>query len=428
MIRSLRTGITGLQANQTRMDVIGNNIANVNTHAFKRGRAAFAELLGQQLVGVGRQGGGSSVNPAEVGMGAAVSSIDRNWNQGGFEFTNIGTDLSINGEGFFIAREAGAGERNILTRAGNFSFNDDGQLVTPNGLNVQGWRFGEDGSLTTGAMQDVALDLESDAAPKETNSLSISGNLSADGVIGENSGETSFSATIYDGQGVAHKVVYNVEKTDVNEWEVTGAYISGDPNVDLTLSDTTITFDNDGNMSSPAAGANGRVSITANGAVFPNTGNGTPGSGDDVDFTMDITGLTQLGGTTTAVINNQDGQAAGSLEGYSISNAGILTLNYSNGQQRPLYQLGIGDVANEQGLEQIGENFYAVTSASGDLVVGRAQQEMNADIVSGALELSNVDLAQEFTDMIVTQRGYQASARVITTSDEILQEIVQLKR
>ncbi len=165
-----------------------------------------------------------------------------------------------------------------------------------------------------------------------------------------------------------------------------------------------------------------------NGANYPNTGDGTAGSEDDVDFTMDLTGLTQLGGTTTAVINDQDGQAAGSLEGYSISNAGILTLNYSNGQQRPLYQLGIGDVANEQGLEQIGENFYAVTSASGDLVVGRAQQEMNAGIVSGALELSNVDLAQEFTDMIVTQRGYQASAKVITTSDEILQEIVQLKR
>lgn len=549
MIRSLRTGITGIQANQTRMDVIGNNIANVNTAAFKRGRAAFAELLGQQLVGVGRMGGGSSINPAEVGMGTAVASIDRNWNQGGFESTNIGTDLALNGEGFFIAREVGGNSRNILTRAGNFGFNNNGELVTANGLNVQGWRFADDGSLTTGAMQDVVIDVESGALPRETSQMTLSGNLSADASVFDTApvdddvnkaSVFGLSFDIHDSQGKTQKVVMEGRKTGVNEWTILEAYIeNGDTRVELNLNGVDVTsgptrgeieavraaaavnatnvstaetarndaralqsnidaaeaariaardawvaedpgnrapgdpgavaagqaaydasldaagsaayntsiqaaqqaaetvlraanplqgvtleFDDKGNMTGPLD-ADGNLLMTmtgVGGATFANT------EADDINLTVNMGGLSQNNGSTTAQFTEQDGQAAGTLEGYSIDSRGILTLNYSNGWQRPFFQLGIGDVANEQGLEQIGENFFAVTSASGDLLVGRAQQEINTSVVSGALELSNVDLAQEFTDMIVTQRGYQASARVITTSDELLQEVVQLKR
>lgn len=420
MIRSLRTGISGLRNHQVRMDVIGNNIANVNTLAFKRSRVAFNELLGQQMLGLGRSAGGAGVNPATVGNGAAVGSIDQDWNQGAFETTSIGTDLALAGDGFFIAEGI---EGNVLTRAGNFSFNSEGNLVTAGGLAVQGWAFAEDGTLNTGQLQDIHLDLEVRASPVETENVEISGNLSADLDPTSDDNEVTVSSVIYDAQGKAHTLVMMMEKTDTDEWEITSAEIAGDPDAEppvaptpLTVSAGTITFDTDGNL------------VTPDPPTFDISGTFPGTSGDDVDITLDIENLTQYGGSTTTAVSNQDGQAAGRVIGYGIDPSGILTVGFSNGEQRSIAQLAIGTVNNPNGLEQLGENFYGVTSVSGDLLIGRAGQEVTTAVVAGALETSNVDLATEFTDMIVTQRGYQASARVITTSDELLQEVVQLKR
>ena len=439
MIRSLRTGVSGLKVNQVRMDVIGNNIANVNTAAFKRSRVAFNELLGQRLLGLGRSSGGSGINPASIGTGVAIGSVDQDWGQGTFEYTNVGTDLALSGDGYFIAR---GGDGNVLTRAGNFTFNADGELVTAGGLPVQGWQYNADGTLNTGQLQNIRLDLELNAAPKETANAGVGGNLSANleatplvaapGAQPLDS-QITMSQVVYDGQGRAHTLVATFQKTDTNEWTVASAKLAGDPATALT-----VTMDGDPNATPPVAAGtavpakvyfdsdgrllDGPTAFSIGGADFPGT------VGDDVDVTLDVANLTQYGGSTTATLSSQDGQAAGRLVGYGIDPSGTLSLNFSNGEQRSVSKIAIAQVNNPNGLEQRGENFYGVTSAAGDLLVGRAGQEVNTAVVAGALESSNVDLANEFTDMIVTQRGYQASARVITTSDELLQELVQLKR
>jgi len=412
MIRSLRSGVSGLRSNQIRMDVIGNNIANVNTAAFKKGRAAFADLLGQNLVGVGRSGGGGGVNPAGVGMGVGISSIDRAFTQGGLEYTNLSTDLALSGDGFFVARNKDGQE--LLTRAGNFFFDGQGQLSTANGLAVQGWAFDDNGTVTPGLRTDVNLDINrfANSAPTATSSATMRGNLSANA---ENGTQHTLSTVIYDSQGKAHNLVLNIEKTGQNEWTLQEAKLEGDPGVQIPgAAGTLISFDQQGKLVAPPT-------INLQNIQFP-------GDVADGNISLDFQGLTQLAGTTTAIFGGQNGVPPGRLEGFAINPEGILTLNYSNGTQRPLYQLAIGNVSNPNGLQQLGDNMFSVTAAAGDLIVGRAGFEIETSVISGALEMSNVDLTTEFTDMIVTQRGFQASARMVTVSDDMLQEVVSLKR
>ncbi len=414
MMNALYAGVSGLRSHQVRMDVIGNNIANVNTFAFKRGRASFAEQLGQQMVGAGGNYRGS------VGNGVLASRIDQNWTQGAFEFTNLATDLALAGDGFFVAKE---GPQTLLSRAGNFRFDADGTLVTSSGARVQGWPVQADGSVYTGTLQDVRLDLDASSAPEETTEARLAGNLSADIRAGDDDDEVTISSAIYDEQGQAHTLVLTLQKSGEDEWTLTEAELAGDPDAEPPVPATplggtgaVLEFDTDGTLIGPDPA---EALITG---VFPDS------NGDDVAVTVDLEGLTQYGGSTTLAVAEQDGKAAGEILGYGFDPEGKLVLNFSNGEQRAIAQLAIGSVTNPGGLEQAGNSFFRAAQSSGDLVIGRAGQEVNTSVASGALEVSNVDLAAEFTDMIVTQRGYQASARVITTSDELLQELVQLKR
>ncbi|MGK7297139.1 MAG: flagellar hook protein FlgE [Candidatus Wenzhouxiangella sp. M2_3B_020] len=529
MIRSLRTGVSGLKANQVRMDVVSNNISNVNTVAFKRSRAAFNEVLGQQMLGVGRTAGGTGINPSFVGLGVNVGSIDQNWSQGSLENTGVATDLALNGDGFFIAK---AGDRTLLTRAGNFTFNRDGEFVTSNGLNVQGWSYGEDGKLVTGGVEDVRINPNAQAPAKRTENVFVGGNLSADAQIGD---MKSVSSVVYDAQGQPRTVIIDYERVTTSgefgatedTWRYTVKDEEGNPLIDgtagasydvsspilsnwsgdsavptvaanatpptesgtyefsvesydsvadeytVTLGDgstatvaggasTTVTsngidvtFDLSGGETltvgdsfsvhtRDAASVGGTMTFDANGSMVATNPNADgeqihqfnwdiDGTGTSEPFTLnfgnpDESGLTQYSGSTTATVREQDGQASGTLAGYSIDPDGVLQLNFSNGEQQKLFKLAIGNVNNPNGLEQQGENFYTTSAASGDLQLGQAGRELSTAVVAGTLEMSNVELSKEFTEMIVAQRGYQASARVITTSDQILQETMQLKR
>ncbi|QXD16048.1 flagellar hook protein FlgE [Rhodocaloribacter litoris] len=425
MIRSLRTAISGLKSHQTRMDVIGNNIANVNTTAFKRGRAAFNELLGQTLLGVGRTAGGSGINPSYVGLGVSVGSIDVNFAQGSLENTGVATDLGLTGDGFFVVR---AGERVLLTRAGNFSINNAGELVSNSGLQVQGWALDENGQVQSAGLEDIRIPLNATAPPQLTSNLFLRGNLNAEAAIGDT---TSLSTIVYDQQGRALTIVVQFEKTNDNEWTWRIQDSSGNPITDTggTPQTGVITFNNDGTVDidgDPATGPDsGPLDQTFNWDIN--------GDGTDETFTLnfadDTGGITQLAGSNTVAVRDQDGSPPGILTGFSINQAGFVELNFSNGNQRKIYQIALGNVSNPNGLQQEGDNLWSLTSSSGSLSLGRAGVELSRTaIVAGTLEMSNVDLATEFTDMIVTQRGYQASARVITTSDELLQETVNLKR
>ncbi len=426
MVRSLRTGVSGLKSHQVRMDVISNNIANVNTTAFKRGRAAFNELLGQTLLGVGRTAGGRGINPAYVGLGVAVGSIDVNFAQGALENTGVATDLGINGDGFFVVR---GGDRIYLTRAGNFSVNRFGELVTNTGLQVQGWAFDEKGeTLRSASLEDVRIPLSATSPPKQTENIFIRGNLSAEALVGDTQ---TISTIVYDSQGRTQTIIIEFTKTNNNEWQWQIFDANNNPILDSggNPQTGTLSFNSDGT-----------IDLDGDPTTGPDSGSLTAafewdinGDGTFETFTLNFAdendALTQFAGSTTVSVRNQDGVPPGTLIGFSINQEGIVELNFSNGHQQKIYQLALGIVKNPNGLQQEGDNLWSLTSASGDLTLGRAGTELNRTvIVAGTLEMSNVDLATEFTDMIVTQRGYQASARIITTSDEMLQELVQLKR
>ena len=433
MIRALHTGVSGLRSNQVRMDVVGNNIANVNTTAFKRGRAAFNEVLGQELLGTGRMAGG---NPAFVGLGVRVASIDQNWGQGGLQRTDIATDLALNGDGFFVASD---GQRQLLTRAGNFTFDSDGAMITSDGLNVQGWTLKEDGEVDMSRTQNIQVNWGAQSPPKSTENVKIGGNLSSEAQEGATE---TVSGAVYDEQGVAHNAIVTYTKTaNPNEWSyevVYGGDLTPPPFSNVPVNGT-LTFDVDGELAqvdgvavrdpdgTPATDADGNplAKLTVDwdgGYVSPDEG------GNPSGFNLELGDLTQYSGSTTVLVRNQDGRRAGVLEGYDIDQQGVLALKFSNGLVEPIYQLAVANVNNANGLDQLGESFYGITDESGEMLLGRAGSEIRTAIVAGTLEMSNVDLANEFTDLIVTQRGYQAAARVITTSDELLQETVQLKR
>lgn len=424
MIRSLRTGMSGLRSHQVRMDVIGNNIANANSTAFKRSRAAFNEVLGQQMVGVGSTAGGSGINPAFVGLGTSVGSIDKDWGQGGLEYTSVETDLALEGDGYFMVERNG---RNLLTRAGNFTFNSNGEFMTANGLNVQGFRSDPDGVVDMSQLADIQIDYSAQSNARFTREVAVGGNLSAEAPEGT---VETISQVVYDEQGNPHNMIIELEKTDsaTNTWDYTVRYGGeefdpapfGRPG-DYEAVEGEISFGTDGRVEDivPPGGIN----IEWNPDFV-----GEDDSGDARTFSLDLDRLSQFGGSTTVTVDSQDGYTSGQLVGFTVDPDGMMKLNFSNGQQEPIFQIAISSVNNPNGLEQLGENFYGVTGASGEAVIGRAGREVQTSVVAGALEQSNVDLAVEFTDMIVAQRGYQASARVITTSDELLQETLQLKR
>jgi flagellar hook protein FlgE len=407
MINSLRTGVSGLKTHQTKMDVTGNNIANVNTIGFKRSRTAFTDVLGQRMLGTSRSSRGAAVNTSFVGFGTQVSSIDRNWNQGALENTNFATDLALNGDGFFITNN---GERDLLTRNGRFEFSADGFLVNKAGNTVQGFNVNSDGTVDQSDLVDVEINWASQSAASSTDEVVTGGNLSADAAIGD---KVSLSTVIYDDQGTAHTALITYEKTADDTWSYEVTY--GGSLVPPTFADSTgsLSFETDGSLTSSTP-----ISVTWD----------TEYTESSTTFEINIENLTQNSGNDTAIVRSQDGQQSGKLVGYNIAPSGMISLSYSNGESLNLFQLAIATVNNPNGLDNVGDGMYSTTASSGNLIKGRAGREIETGVVAGALEMSNVDLATEFTDMIVAQRGYQAGARVITTSDEILQETVNLKR
>jgi flagellar hook protein FlgE len=409
MIRSLRIGVTGLKSHQTRMDVVGNNIANVNTIGFKRSRTTFNELLGQQLLGSSRTAGGRSINASFIGFGAGTGSIDQTWSQGALESTGILTDLALTGDGFFLARNSQG--RQLLTRAGNFYMADDGAFVTRQNYNVQGYSIDTDGQVDTRQLQDVKIDWTAQSAPQYTENVEASGNLSAAAAVGD---EVTLSTFLYDEQGSTHSALITLTKTGANAWDYAISYNGTATTPPFATVNGALTFDVNGQLTAPPP----TIALTWDAAYVT----GSPA------VNIDLSSLTQYASSSTAVVRDQDGRGPGQLAGYAIDPTGILSLNFTNGESMALYQLALGSVNNPNALENLGNNFYGVTNDSGELLVGRSGNEFSSEIATGQLEMSNVDLATEFTDMIVAQRGYQASARVITTSDELLQEVVSLKR
>lgn len=414
MMRSLYSAVSGLRNHQTRMDVIGNNIANSNTVGFKASRVTFKEGFSQLIRNSssppqGASGSVGGTNPVQVGLGMSVGSIDQLFTQGSLESTGIVTDLSIQGSSYFAVSD---GQQNFYTRAGNFAVDGDGRLaMTSNGLVVQG-RLASGGVLAD-AVGDIRLPLGQTAPAQATSEVLFGGNLDASAAIGT---ERVTSTTVTDTQGGAHELSVVFTKTGVNTWDYAvsvgdGAITTGDAG--------TITFDDDGALVDPASSD---LSFTPDGFGADQSitiGWGTAG---------DIDGLSQFASAVTAVIRDQNGFPMGELDRISIDQTGLIKGSFTNGEILTLGQVGLADFNNPGGVARASDNLYTASANSGEAVIGFASEGSQSRINSGSLEMSNVDLAQEFTNMIMTQRGFQSNARVISTSDEMLQELVNLRR
>ena len=466
MMRSLFSGVSGLQNHQTRMDVIGNNIANVNTYGFKKNRANFQDIFYQQLQGAARPtetvGG---VNPKEVGLGMSIASIDTIHIQGSFQSTGVGSDLAINGMGFFVLDDRGS---QLFTRAGTFALDRDGTLVNPaNGMKVQGWMVSnlEGGQFldTSRNVGDLVIPVGSKEGARATTSVDFACNLDKrtpeipDGANALQAREGSWNTNIdiYDSFGDAH--VLQVEFSRVpgvnNSWN---AQIIVDPqnpaptNTSAGLGDTppatggpsvfTVNFSNQGTILSAVDGAGNESGIT--GPVIMNVAydvqSATPG--DDGQLVRQVfqlnlgtvgglvNSITQYAERSSTKVFQQDGYTMGYMENYKIDGSGIITGIYSNGVTRTLGQVALASFSNQGGLEKAGDNTFRRTNNSGNANIGPSGDAGKGKIQAGVLEMSNVDMADQFTDMIVTQRGFQANSRTIQTADQLLQELLSLKR
>jgi flagellar hook protein FlgE len=409
MLRSMFSAISGLRAHQTKLDVAGNNIANVNTVGFKGSQTVFEDTLSQVLRnGSSPNGDVAGTNPAQVGLGVKVAGITTNFGQGSTQNTGRASDFMISGDGFFITE---AGNQQLYTRAGSFDLDGGGNLVTPDGAVLQGWMADANGVVDSNkALGPLKITQGQVLAPEATSGAAVSGNLSADAAVG--STPVTSQITMYDGLGNSHQVAVTLTKTAANTWGMTMTE-NGAP----LFAGQSLSFN-------PTTGKLATASplvLAAPTGTYPSwTGN----------VALDLSALTQFGGNSTAAVkeNQGSGSALGTLQSYSLSNDGTVVGLYSNGLRQPIGQLALATFTNPGGLEKAGNSSFRAGDNSGNPLVGAAGTGGRGTLSAGALEMSNVDLAEEFTGLIVAQRGFQANSRVITTSDEILQDLVQLKR
>lgn len=456
MMRSLFSGVAGLKNHQTRMDVIGNNISNVNTYGFKYSRVSFQDMLSQTIAGASKpEDNKGGVNPKQVGLGMTIASIDKIFTQGSLQTTGNQTDLAISGDGFFVVAD---GDKRYYTRSGAFGVDKDGTMVSPgNGLKVQGWmaRRNENGEKVvnpSGSTEDLVIPIYSKVAARETSKIRFKCNLdSRNSIVPPNanakmraSAGVTTSIDMYDKKGDPHRMTMTFWKTGDNQWTASAA-VSG-ANGPMTLDIPSGDGDNQQNTNSRINlrfSPDGRL-ISAGDSTTPNETNtgqllvkaNYRIKGDPNVRSMElnlgksglITGITQFSSVSTTKAVEQDGYAMGYMESFNIDNSGMITGVYSNGTKEPIGQVAMSVFTNPQGLTANGENLFQVSNNSGLANTGPASQAGRGKIIAGSLEMSNVDLADQFTDMIVTQRGFQANSRTITTSDQMLQELINLKR
>ncbi|HHX01861.1 MAG TPA: flagellar hook protein FlgE [Firmicutes bacterium] len=420
MMRSLFAGVSGLQNHQIRMDVIGNNIANVNTVGFKYSRATFKDALYQTLAAAtAPQGNRGGVNAQQVGLGSALGSIDVIHTQGGTQSSSSETDLAIEGNGFFVLSD---GDKRYYTRAGMFEFDGTGTLVSKlNGLPVMGYLADVNGNISTD--EDVELKAikitgsVSSINATATSEVVLSGNISS---ATEEGGQVERIATVYDANGDTHRVLITFTKNRVGEW-TWSAKLEGDPaETELGPSDPAdrlIEFNDDGII---VTGKKGTVTIPH--TLLPLVKN------TNLKFTLDFSGVKQYADETSVVVLRQNGLPPGELDGVSIDRSGVLIGSYSNGLIKELGQIALARFENPPGLLKVGDTMFSESVSSGNAVIKSANTSGLGAVMSNSLEMSNVDLSNEFTEMIITQRGFQANSRIITSADEMLQELVNLKR
>jgi flagellar hook protein FlgE len=407
---SFSIALTGLRAQNEALNTIGNNLANLNTTAFKDQSTSFSDLFYQQT---GTSGSG---DPLQQGLGVRVSGTQSDFSQGTLETTGNSTDLAIQGNGFFVINNDGSQE---LTRAGNFQLSAGGQLETSDGMPVLGYQALNGASTGNGPLGALTLPVGETQSALPTSNFSMSANLDSSAATG-----TTFSAqgmTFYDSLGTSHTATVTFTKTAANQWGYSVALPAGDA-TGSTNTTGTLTFDSGGNLVAPSSNVTG-ISFTgmADGAsdmnvswsMFDASGKGT---------------IAQTSGTSAVAASGQNGYPSGSYKDFTIASDGTISAEFTNGKTQTIGTLALATVENVQGLTRAGDNAYVATAASGAATIGAASTGGRGTLEDDALEGSNVDISTEFSNLIVAQRAFEANSKTVTTFDTLTQDTINLIR
>jgi len=402
--------LSGLSADSTALNTIGNNLSNLNTTGFKGQSTEFEDLFYNQI---GLSGSGDAL---QVGVGTKIETTATDYGQGSIDPTaGITSNLALSGDGFFVVKQDGL---DVLTRAGNFQLDSKGNLITAEGASVQGYE-GVGGVVNAaGALQSLSLPVGATEAGQATQNIAFTANLNAGAAVG-----TTYptQVTIYDSLGQTHLATVTFDKTAANTWTYAISIPAADYTGTAANTTGTLTFNSSGVMTAPAANVTGvKFPGLADGAADLNFAfnlytNGTP------TITQDIAASQ----TNTAT---QDGFPSGVYQGFSVDNTGLITATFNNNQTETIGQVAVASIADEQGLNVVGDNNYMTTAASGQIIAGVAGTGSRGTITDSALELSNVDISTEFANLIVAQRDFEANSKTVTTFDTVTQDTIAMIR
>jgi flagellar hook protein FlgE len=435
LLTALSSGTTGLEASSLELSVVGDNIANANTIGFKGGRAAFQDALTQTVIG----------GTGEIGLGSRLESVQKILTQGALNSTGIATDLALQGNGFFIVSGSHNGQTaNFFSRAGQFTVDKDGYMVNLEGLRVQGFPADSTGALT--AQPGDLLVGTASAQPKATANIQVKANLQADAAILTNpatglpvvfdpanpntTSNFSTSMTVYDSLGSAHGVQVFFHKSAAGAWDwhaLTDSKGVQNPTGTDPLTEVstgTVSFDTAGRLATFTQAA---------APTFQPVGAATPQAltfnfGDPLPGGTGLLGVTQFASPSASTFIGQDGFGSGQLASIRIDPTGNINGVFTNGQTRTLGQVAVAGFSGPDRMERVGGNLYQQTQSSGQPVIGAPGAGGRGSIISGSLEQSNVDLAEQFVRLIAAQRAFQANSKTITTADQLLSELIALKR
>jgi flagellar hook protein FlgE len=418
--------LTGLESDSTALNTIANDLSNMNTTAFKAQTTDFSNLFFQQIGSTG------SGDPIEVGAGVQVASNETSYTQGSINSTGNATDVALNGNGFFVVNNGGGGDE--YTRAGNFSLDAQGNLVTSNGLSVMGYPAVAGVVNTNAPLTAINIPVGQVQQPQATSTLNMTANLDADSATG-----TVFPAqiTVYDSLGEPHVATVTYTQTAANTWSYSVALPASDFASGISTPVTgSMKFDAQGNLSTVTpTGAPAALTVgTAPGDIssIPLAFAGLTDGALNLNIGWNLLGsggaptISQVDTTSAVSATTQNGYASGQYQSFTIGSDGTVTATYSNGQQQNVGQLALANVPNLQGLQLLGDGDYATTLASGTAAVSTSGTSGLATIQDGALEASNVNISSEFSDLIIAQRAFEANAKSVTTFDTVTQDTINM--
>ncbi|HWE53156.1 MAG TPA: flagellar hook protein FlgE [Bryobacteraceae bacterium] len=418
MITAISTALSGLKANSDAINVIGNDLANLNTTGYKADQIEFQDMMSESL--------GVSGNAGQLGNGVGQVSSIANYSQGAIQTTNGATDAAIQGNGFFVLSDPRT-NGTLYTRDGNFQVNSGGQLTTTSGQLVQGWTEVNGVINSNAPAGNLTLPVGATVAATPTSAMTLALNLDSSVATTATGAVVTAPIQVFDSQGTSHNLTATFTKTAQNTWD----YSVSIPAADLASGSTTplttgtLTFDNNGNLTGPPA--------TTDPQVIPITGLSDGSADMSINWNLyDHSGasptpeITQYASPSSISSTSQNGYAAGSVAGVALQTGGIVLATYTNGQKVAIGQVALASIANPASLASVGNNNLQVTPDTSTPLVGAAGTGGRGQIVAGALESSTVDIATEFANLLTFERGYQANSRIITTSDQLEQQTVNL--